>query len=154
MENTFLQLLNRYRRRERPDYDKMSREDLIEYIDKTLDEFSDTQKQLERFRKAVLETVQISYRENYRKKQPFSFELLEGHVKYYPKSNTFIFTPNYSLLKLMDPNSSDLKLKQKMGSRFYKFLEFSFRVESDIITMKNLSLNIKLKNKKENKKGD
>lgn len=156
MENTFIQLINGLKNQERPNYDLMSREELISYIEKNLDEIYNTEKLLKIFKKANLSASQLSFQENYKTNKPFSFKILEGTLTYHPKSKTYTFEPDPNLGKLINSPNKNTLLKNKLGNRFYTFLEFSFKVETDIITVKNLGLNTKLNLKKEKKnlKGD
>ena len=147
MENTFLQLIRGLRKQEKPNYDLMTKQELISYINTFLEGLSNTEKLLEILRKSTYSASQLSYQENYKKNKPFSFKTSEGIVSYHPKSDTYTFEPDQVLSKLIGDPSQPTKLKKKLGNRFYKFLEFSFRVETDIITVKNIGLNTKLKNR-------
>ena len=151
MENTFLQLIKSLKNQERPQYDLMSKEELISYIEKNLDEFYNSEKLLKIFKKAGFSASQISFQESHRENKPFSFRILEGTLDYHPKSNTFTFRPDPEFNKLIGSPFQDTILKNKLGNRFYKFLEFSFRVETDTLTTKNIGLNHKLTLREENK---
>ena len=149
MESTFLQLLGKLIKKENPNLSSLSREELLNYINL----HCNYKEQAVSFVKNVNLTAQQTYFEglsNKNKKGVFSFDILEGKLTYHPKSNTYTFEPSKPVKSLWEEATStrQTRLKDVLGSRFYKILESAYRIDCEDQVDRNLEKeNFELHNK-------
>lgn len=145
MENEIISSIARQRKAKAPNFQELSREELIKYIKENCSPRIQTMS----FIRADLTAVQQSYTDalqSAKENRPFVFNLLEGEVIYYPEEDKFEFKPSQVLSNLFKNISigKSSRLKTLLNARFYKILETAFKLENEEFIKKE-----KLKNQED-----
>ena len=126
MENQFLQSLKKFSKRELPNLEAMSKEELIAFIRKNCR----TKEQLTLFIKICYLAGQQTFYDSYCQGEDVNFQILEGDVHYDPCTEVYTFTPNATFKKLLDSATMDsTRLKEVLLTRFYKMVETLYKLE-------------------------
>lgn len=130
MADKFIQYLGKNLDRNTPNYEEMSREELISYIKENIN----YKHQIKTLVKIIFLTFQEIFSEEYNQgEEKVEFEGLEGKYHYDLDTGNFLFTPNGPMQRLINgiEVKGDSVIKTVYKTRFYKMVESLYHIEKD-----------------------